>query len=134
MEDELSCPHDSEVSHDELEFFCTAAKAWRRLGATRRVKITEHSNMVEVTDAQSKASKNLLVKKKKRATITRIWIEQVASDGSILPYRMFERHFVPEGAKDAHRSGMTIEIFDLKGKNWPGLTAATKGEGDEAAG
>jgi hypothetical protein len=94
QEDELAaCPHDAEVSQDELEFLCNAAKAWRKGGARRHVTITEHSSMVDVHDGgkddKEKSSKGskvaALVKKKKRATITRIWIEQVGSDGTRTP-------------------------------------------------
>ena len=89
MEGELVCPHDAEVSHEELEFLCNSAKAWRKGGARRHVTITEHSSMVDVdTERTQKANpkKKATLVRKKRATITRVWIEQVGSDGTRTPY------------------------------------------------
>lgn len=86
QEDELVCPHDAEVSYDELEFLCKSAKAWRKGGARRHVTITEHSSMVNVDEGRKPKKGAALVRKKKRATVTRVWIEQVASDGTRAPY------------------------------------------------
>ena len=98
-EDELICPHDAEVSHEELEFLCKSAKAWRKGGARRHVTITEHSSMVDVdTERRNTANskkKAALVRKKKRATITRVWIEQVGSDGTHAPYDSTPRSLAP---------------------------------------
>jgi hypothetical protein len=49
-------------------------------------------------------------------------------------YRLFERHFVPQGAKDADRSGMTIEIFNLASQMWPSAPAEGIRDSEEAAG
>jgi hypothetical protein len=49
-------------------------------------------------------------------------------------YRLFERHFVPQGAKDAGRSGMTIEIFDLASQKWPSAGVEGTRDTEEAAG
>lgn len=90
QEEELVCPHDAEVSQDELEFLCKSAKAWRKGGARRHVTITEQSSMVDVDGGSrghhQKKKPNNIVPSKKRATITRVWIEQVASDGTRTPY------------------------------------------------
>ena len=87
-EEELSCPHDAEVSIDELEFLCEAAKSWKKGGATRRVRLTEHKSMVPVGQAakdQKKAGKRRAPPKKGIATVTRVFIEQLGSDGQITP-------------------------------------------------
>ena len=87
-EEELSCPHDAEVSIDELEFLCEAAKSWQKGGATRRVRLTEHKSMVPVGQAakdKKKAGKRRAPPKKGIATVTRVFIEQLGSDGQITP-------------------------------------------------
>jgi hypothetical protein len=86
QEDELVCPHDAEVSYDELEFLCKSAKAWRKGGARRHVTITEHSSMVHVDEGSKSKKGAALAGRKKRATVTRVWIEQIASDGTHIPY------------------------------------------------
>ena len=41
-----------------------------------------------------------------------------ADETSSPRYRCFERHFVPKGAADAHKSGTCIEVFDHHLVKW----------------